>query len=118
MKIEPFGVEQWMNKWENHCAYNLAETCVASLTLAELMQMAGTTQQMPSDLAAMKMTYGVIRGSEGLRGAVAGLFEAQSPQNVLICHGTIGANHMVYQTLVSAGDQVVAITPTYQQHTS
>ncbi len=118
MKIEPFGVEQWMNKWENHCTHNLAETCVVSLTLAELMQMAGTTQQMPSDLAAMKMTYGAIRGSEGLRTAVAGLFEKQAAQNVLICHGTIGANHMVYQTLVSAGDHVVAITPTYQQHTS
>lgn len=118
MKIEPFGVEQWMNKWENHCTFNLAETCVASLTLAELMQMAGTTQQMPSDLAAMKMTYGAIRGSDGLRAAVAGLFAAQTAENVLICHGTIGANHLVYHTLVSAGDHVVAITPTYQQHTS
>jgi len=46
MKIEPFGVEQWMNAWETKCELNLAETCVASLTLAELMQMAGTTQQM------------------------------------------------------------------------
>jgi len=55
MKIEPFGVEQWMNAWETKCALNLAETCVASLTLAELMQMAGTTQQMPADLAAMHM---------------------------------------------------------------
>ncbi|SLN35518.1 aminotransferase [Pseudooctadecabacter jejudonensis] len=118
MKIEPFGVEQWMNAWETKCAYNLAETCVASLTLAELMQMAGATQQMPSDLAAMQMTYGEIRGSTALRGLVAAMFEGQAADNVLITHGTIGANHMVYQTLVGQGDHVVAITPTYQQHTA
>ena len=118
MKIEPFGVEQWMNAWETKCDLNLAETCVASLTLAELMQMAGTTQQMPADLAAMQMTYGEIRGSARLRGLVAAGFAGQGAQNVLITHGTIGANHMVYQTLVGAGDHVVAITPTYQQHTA
>lgn len=118
MKIEPFGVEQWMNAWETKCELNLAETCVASLTLAELMQMAGTTQQMPADLAAMQMTYGEIRGSMRLRSLVAGLFEAQRAENVLITHGTIGANHMVYQTLIGAGDHVVAVTPTYQQHTA
>ena len=118
MQIEPFGVEQWMNAWETKCAFNLAETCVASLTLAELMQMAGQTQNMPADLAAMYMTYGEIRGSTRLRGLVAEMFANQSANNVLITHGTIGANHMVYQTLVGAGDHVVAITPTYQQHTA
>lgn len=124
MKIEPFGVEQWMNAWETKCELNLAETCVVSLTLAELMQMAGTTQQMPSELARMQMTYGEIRGSTRLRGLVAGMFADQRAENVLITHGTIGANHMVYQTLVGAGgvderpDHVVAVTPTYQQHTA
>ena len=40
MKIETFGVEQWMNAWETKCAYNVAETCVESLTVAELLEMA------------------------------------------------------------------------------
>jgi len=118
MQIEPFEVEQWMNAWENECELNLAETCVASLTLAELMQIAGRTQAMPSELAALKMTYGAITGSLPLRRAVAALHAAQTPDNVLICHGTAGANHLVHQTLVSRGDHVVAITPTYQQHTA
>ena len=41
MHIEPFKVEIWMNEWENHCTYNLAETCVASITIDELLQMSG-----------------------------------------------------------------------------
>lgn len=118
MQIETFGVEQWMNKWETRCDLNLAETCVASLTLAELMQMAGKTQTMPADLAQMKMTYGAITGSEALRTAIAGLYDGQNARNVMVAHGAIGANHLIYQTLVAPGDHVVAITPTYQQHTA
>lgn len=41
MKIRDFGVEIWMNAWENNCEWNLAETCVESLTVAELLEMAG-----------------------------------------------------------------------------
>ncbi|WP_420857256.1 aminotransferase class I/II-fold pyridoxal phosphate-dependent enzyme [Marivivens marinus] len=118
MQIEPFGVEQWMNKWETRCEINLAETCVASLTLKELMQMAGRSQVMPAEMSALKMTYGDITGSPQLRAAVAGLYARQTPDTVMITHGTIGANHLIYQTLVSAGDVVVSITPTYQQHTA
>lgn len=118
MRIEPFGVEQWMNSWETRCDLNLAETCVASLTLAELLQIAGKTQSMQADLGELRMTYGAITGSHALRHAVAALFKGQTAENVLITHGTIGANHMVYQTLVERGDHVVAVTPTYQQHTA
>jgi len=41
MYIEPFKVEIWMNEWENNCTYNLAETCVASITIDTLLQMSG-----------------------------------------------------------------------------
>ena len=44
MKIRDFGVEIWMNRYENHCEWNLAETCVESLTVAELLEMAGKTE--------------------------------------------------------------------------
>lgn len=115
MRIDPFGVEQWMNKWETRCAHNLAETCVESLTLAELSAMAGFDL---SELAHLKMTYGEIRGSEPLRSAVAGLYADKGGEDVLVTHGTIGANHMVYQALIDPGDHVVSICPTYQQHVS
>lgn len=119
MHIDPFGVEQWMNRWEHHCELNLAETCVDSLTVAELLHLAGSDRgAVSAALAQMKLTYGPIRGSDALRAAVAKLFEQQSADNVLITHGTIGANHLLYETLVDAGDHVVSITPSYQQHTS
>ena len=50
MKIREFGVEMWMNAYENHCQLNLAETCVASLTLNELTQLAGRNDDPLSEL--------------------------------------------------------------------
>lgn len=118
MHIEPFGVEIWMNEWETRCDWNLAETCVESITIAELMALAGKNETDLTDLLPMKMTYGAIEGSDRLRSAIAALYENQQPENLIVTHGTIGANMLVHKTLVSRGDRVVAVVPTYQQHYS
>ncbi|OWJ77785.1 aminotransferase [Haematobacter missouriensis] len=117
MKIEPFGVEIWMNEWETQCELNLAETCVESLTIAELLDLAGRNDDL-SALLPMKMTYGAIEGSERLRKAIAALYARQTPENVIVTHGTIGANMLVHRALVERGDRVISIVPTYQQHHS
>jgi aspartate/methionine/tyrosine aminotransferase len=116
--IEPFGVEMWMNEWENHCEFNLAETCVESLTIEQLLRLSGQNDTDLSKLLAMKMTYGAIEGSMRLRTAIASLYDDQKPDNVIVTHGTIGANMLVHKTLVSAGDRVIAVVPSYQQHYS
>lgn len=118
MDIKPFGVEIWMNEFETKCDLNLAETCVESITLGELFDMAGIRDSILDDLATMKMGYGAIEGSERLRDAISGLYETQSRDNILTTHGTIGANSLVHQTLVSRGDHVISVIPTYQQHYS
>lgn len=118
MKITPFGVEMWMNEWETKCELNLAETCVESLTIDQLLQLSGKNSTDLSEMLPMKMTYGAIEGSDRLRDAIASLYRDQSWENVIVTHGTIGANMLVHKALVSAGDHVVAVTPTYQQHYS
>jgi aspartate/methionine/tyrosine aminotransferase len=118
MKIRDFGVEIWMNRYENHCELNLAETCVRSLTVAELLHMAGKTNVILEELLPMQLTYGAIEGSDRLRALVAGLYENQKPENVVSTHGTIGANALVHETLVEPGDRVISVLPTYQQHYS
>ena len=118
MHIEPFGVEIWMNEFETKCELNLAETCVESLTIAELLKIAGRNHTDLNELLAMKMTYGAIEGSDRLRQAIAALYTSQEIENVVVTHGTIGANSLVHQTLVSRNDQVISVVPTYQQHYS
>ena len=118
MNIEPFGVEIWMNEFELRCDYNLAETCVESITIAELLALCGESEQSLDALLSLKMTYGAIEGSDRLRSAIAGLYAGVSPENVLVTHGTIGANALVHQALVKPSDNVVTLVPTYQQHYS
>lgn len=89
------------------------------LTIKELLTLSEKTEaSFLSDLLTMKLTYGAINGSLRLRQAVAALYEHQTPQNVLITHGAIGANSLLYVTLVEPGDHVIAVLPTYQQHQS
>lgn len=56
MRIRPFGVEQWMNEYETRCDWNLAETCVESLTVAELLDMAGLAGSIRDELLPAKLT--------------------------------------------------------------
>jgi aspartate/methionine/tyrosine aminotransferase len=118
MHIAPFGVEIWMNEFEKSCKLNLAETCVESITMAELLELCGKDQAALADVLPFKMTYGDIEGSDRLRDAIAALYETQERENILVTHGTIGANSLVHQALISRDDKVISVIPTYQQHYS
>ena len=115
MKIRDFGVEQWMNLYENHCTHNLAETCVHPLTLAQLLELCGSPAALLEELCAMQMTYGDIEGSDRLVGAIASLYQTAQPENIAVTHGAIGANAIVLLSLVEPGDHVISVLPTYQQ---
>lgn len=118
MKIEPFGIEMWMNEHETRCLYNAAESCVDSVTLGELTALAGKTGLLMDELLPLKLTYGAIEGSARLRRAVAGLYRGRMADEVVVTHGAIGANALLYQTLIEPGDEMVSVVPTYQQHTA
>ncbi|MGJ0391892.1 MAG: aminotransferase [Methylocystis sp.] len=118
MQIREFGVERWMYLYEDRCALNLAESCVESLTVGELLRIAGKEDALLDEILPMKLTYGAIDGTERLRSNVASLYENQRAANVLITHGAISANALVYETLIEPGDHVISVLPTYQQHYS
>lgn len=118
MKIKDFGVEIWMNLYENHCDYNLAETCVKSMQVRELLEMAGLKDSFYNEILDMNLTYGDIEGSLALRKEISKLYKRVGVDNLTITHGAIGANALSIMTLVEAGDRVVSVLPTYQQHYS
>ena len=118
MFIEPFEVEIWMNEWETRCTYNLAETCVASITINELLALSGRDEADLYELLSMKLTYGDIEGSDRLRAAISKLYANTAIADITITHGTIAANMLVHKGLVERGAHVVSLIPTYQQHYS
>lgn len=116
MNIKPFAVEEWMNAYEDGARFNIAETCVDSVSLDELFELTSEDKaQFLSSLCARRLTYGDIVGSEGLRAGICKLYQTLKPDQVIPTHGAAGANYHVFCSLVSAGDRVVSIMPTYQQ---
>ncbi|BDB01000.1 aminotransferase [Clostridium botulinum] len=119
MKIKTFKVEQWMNQYENDATYNLAETCIDSLTLRELLNLAGKNfEEYMTSLGDIRMTYSHIYGSYNLLKGIASLFQDVKAEEIIPTHGAIGANHQVLITLLEPGDGMVSVAPTYQQHYS
>ncbi len=119
MEIKTFKVEQWMNEYENDAVYNLAETCVDSLTIRELLLLAGKNpEEFLKGLADTRMTYSHIYGSDAYRKGVSELYKKIEPEQVIPTHGAIGGNHMTLLSILSKGDSMVSVMPTYQQHYS
>lgn len=107
-----------MDAYEHHCKYNIAETCCASVSIDQLRELSEdkTTEVLKTDKV---LTYGAIRGAEGLRNNLARLYSAKvasplSPDNILTTPGAIQANYLVAYTLVGTGDHVICQYPTYQ----
>lgn len=116
MNIKPFAVEEWMNAYETGAKYNIAETCVDSISMDELFELSGTDKDaFLNKLCARRLTYGAIEGSSDLKEGIASLYRTMAPQEIVPTHGASGGNHHVFYSLINPGDKVISIMPSYQQ---
>ncbi|HHW94506.1 MAG TPA: aminotransferase [Mogibacterium sp.] len=116
MYIKPFAVEDWMNAYETGARFNIAETCVNSISVDELFRLTGEDKQAFLDeFCARRMTYGDIEGAPAFKNAICSLYKTVKPRNIIPTHGAAGANHHVFLSLLSPGDRIISIMPTYQQ---
>ncbi len=79
MKIDLFDVEVWMTEHEVDYRYNLAETCVASMSINDLLELSGKREKSLNDILTTKLDYGPIVGSERLRRRFANCTKLEIP---------------------------------------
>ena len=116
MKIKPFAVEEWMNEWETGAKYNIAETCVDSISMDELFSLTGESKEgFLRKLCTRRMTYGDIEGLPEFKKGIGRLYKTIKEENIVPTHGASGANHHVFYSLINPGDRIISIMPTYQQ---
>ena len=116
MHIKPFAVEEWMNAYEDGAKYNIAETCVDSVSLNELFALTGTDgSAFLQAFCQRRLTYGDIEGAPAFKQGICKLYKTLSPSEIVTTHGAAGANHHVFYSLIEPGDRVISIMPTYQQ---
>lgn len=116
MNIKPFKVEEWMNAYEDGAVYNLAETCVDSISLDQLFELTGTDKETSlSEICRRRLTYGDIWGAPAFKKGICQLYKTITPENIITTHGAAGANHHIFYSIIQPGDRIISVIPTYQQ---
>jgi hypothetical protein len=108
MKFPRFDMERMQSVWEHKVKYDLSESGVEALTLAEITR-------DPKDLLKTRLGYAEGVGREATRALIAGIHPGHSADNVVITTGTSEANFLALASLVNPGDEVVVIMPNYMQ---
>ena len=75
MKISPFKIEEWMNRYEANALYDLTTTCIKPLSINELMEMSQYSGS--NEIFKRPLNYGDITGSERLKTAIQSLYTNQ-----------------------------------------
>jgi aspartate/methionine/tyrosine aminotransferase len=117
MKIERFELERWMTRWELDVDFDICESGILPLSLAELYELIDpdTAAKLQEQITSMPQGYSEARGTLGLRSALAATYNDVTPDDILVTTGAIEANFLIFNALLNPGDHVVAVAPAYQQ---
>jgi aspartate/methionine/tyrosine aminotransferase len=110
MDIETFQMERMQCLYENEVEYNLSESGVQPMSVAELM--AG---QDLDALLSMGLGYPHSNGSHALRERVAAFYPGATPENVTVMNGGSEVNHIVLWTLLEPPHRLAFMVPNYMQ---
>ncbi len=112
MKFQPFELEYHQSQWEQIVDYNLTESGVHPMRLDELV---GGDGDLLERLMESEIGYPHVNGNPELRQNIARLYNGADISNVLVTVGAAEANHIIMQTLMEPGDELLTQTPTYKQ---
>ncbi|MGA2460117.1 MAG: aminotransferase class I/II-fold pyridoxal phosphate-dependent enzyme [Candidatus Bathyarchaeia archaeon] len=109
MRLHPFELERWQSVWENKVEYNLAESGVHPLRLSEVLG---------GDVTALldqPLCYTQTNGTKELRDAIASIYPAAGPENVLVTNGSSEAIFLTMWSFLERGAKVAVMLPNYMQ---
>ncbi|MFG1691395.1 aminotransferase class I/II-fold pyridoxal phosphate-dependent enzyme [Gemmatimonadota bacterium] len=111
MKYSPFRMERWQSTYENRVRFNLSESGVHPLTVAELLELAG----IEGGVEGIRLSYGQSNGSDELRARIAALYPGASEGSVLVTSGGAEANFAAFWDLMEQGEPAAVMLPNYMQ---
>lgn len=77
-----------MNAYEEGARFNIAETCVDSVSLNELFTLIGQDRDaFLQAFSARRLTYGAIEGAPAFKNGVCKLYKTISPEHIVPTHG-------------------------------
>jgi len=111
VRYAPFRMERWQSTYEHRVRYNLSESGVHPLTVAELLELAGRD----GGLGDVLLGYGQSNGSDELRALIASLYSGAGEGSVLVTVGGAEANFTCFWHLFESEEKAAVVLPTYGQ---
>lgn len=111
MKIPAFKLERYFAQYEFKVQHLLSPSDCESLAQSELLEMADEESRALWD--DLRLSYTESEGHPRLRQEIAWLYEDIRPDQVLVA-APEEAIFLLMQTMLSPGDQVIAMAPAYQ----
>lgn len=111
MKIEQFRMERTQCLYENEVEFNLSESGVSPLSIADLLP--DPAERAALETAALKYPHST--GRESLRANVAAFHGLADAEGVMVTNGGSEANYTTLWGLIEPGDRVAFMVPNYLQ---
>ena len=111
-ELPPALLEEWMREFYFDTEIDLGSSGVSSFSIGELREILGFTQR---DLDQVLLQDSRTLGDPILREAIARRWGNGNPEQTMATHGSSEAIYLIMNTLLQPGDEVVALSPVYQQ---
>jgi len=109
MKLRLFEMERWQSTWENEVEYNLSESGVHPLHVAELLESGD------NELLNQLLGYTQTNGTTELRKAIAGMYPNSQPDNILVTNGSSEAIFVSTWSFLEPNAEIIILLPNYMQ---
>jgi aspartate/methionine/tyrosine aminotransferase len=110
MEITPFQTERFFGKYEFTAPYLLCASDCETITVDELLRMAGESWEA---MAELRLGYSESQGAPTLRERVAEQYQDVDPQEVITLGAPEEGIFITFHALLEPGDEVVVISPCY-----
>jgi aspartate/methionine/tyrosine aminotransferase len=110
MTLPDFRLEVYLGRWEFAARYHLTASDAETLTVGELLELAGDD----GAFGRLPLSYTPTWGTPALLEAIAGLYERVAPEHVLTFAGAEEAMFWALGELVGPGEHAVVTVPNYQ----
>jgi aspartate/methionine/tyrosine aminotransferase len=111
VKYQPFVMERWQSTYEHRVRFNLSESGVHPLAVAELLSLA----DLELDALDVQLGYGQSNGSDELRVLIADLYPGATDASVLVTTGGAEANITAFWQVMEPGSSAAVMLPNYMQ---
>jgi capreomycidine synthase len=112
MEIAPALLEQWMRQYYFDTDIDIGSSGVESFSMAELRRLLDLSQD---DLDRVTFDDSQTLGGRGLREAIGDRWANFDPDRVMATHGSSEGIFLAMNSLLHPGDEVIAVSPSYQQ---